>query len=67
MPKHRLQHVTLFVLTSAEFGLFAMSAPAPSSDQNPPEIQFHCAVFDTAFHPLADIMAVGLVSGKIEL
>jgi hypothetical protein len=44
-----------------------MSGAAPSSEQNPPEIQFHCAVFDTGFHPLADIMAVGLVSGKIEL
>ena len=45
-----------------------MSDPLPAqSDQNPPEIQFHCAVFETAFHPLADVIAVGLVSGKIEL
>ena len=39
----------------------------PSLDENPPEIQFSCAVFDTAFHPLADVIAIGLVSGKIEL
>lgn len=46
----------------------AMSAPAaPAPDQNPPEILFPCPVFSTAFHPLADVLAVGLVSGKIEL
>lgn len=44
----------------------AAAAAAPT-DANPPEIHFPYPVFCTAFHPLADVVAVGLVSGRIEL
>lgn len=39
------------------------------ADDSPaiPDIRFACEVFDAAFHPLSDVIAVGLVSGKLEL
>ena len=32
-----------------------------------PDIRFACEIFDVAFHPQHDVVAVGLVSGVLEL
>ena len=33
----------------------------------PPDIKFKSSVFDAAFHPTEDIVAVGLVSGYLKM
>jgi hypothetical protein len=48
----------------------AAAAAAPSyidADDSPPDLKFSCQVFDIAFHPAQDVLAAGLVSGKLEL
>jgi hypothetical protein len=40
---------------------------AMEDDTAPPDIKFPCSVFDVAFHPAQDIVAVGLVSGSLQL
>ena len=44
------------------------AAPSASADASTPaDLVFDCQPFDVAFHPRADVLAVGLVSGAVHL
>lgn len=45
----------------------AKMAKASEEFVMPPDIKFKSSVFDAAFHPTEDIVAVGLVSGYLKL
>jgi hypothetical protein len=49
------------------FALLDDIGDSPSAKMEVPAIQFPALVFDVAFHPQQDVLAVGLVSGHLEL
>ena len=40
--------------------------PTDGTEQ-PPDLKFGCSVFDIAFHPHQNVLAVGLINGKLDL
>jgi len=45
----------------------AAAAAAADLPSTPADLLFDCQPFDIAFHPRADVLAVGLVSGAVHL
>ena len=35
--------------------------------EGPPDLRFQVEVTDIAFHPAQDVIAVGLISGKVDM
>lgn len=48
-------------------GMASAAAELAEEGDSPPDLKFPVPVFDVAFHPMQDVVAVGLISGKIEL
>jgi hypothetical protein len=45
----------------------ALEPVLPDEAETPADLAFPVTVFDIAFHPTSDVLAAGLISGKLEL
>lgn len=64
--QHTSCHNTMAAAAAAAAaGLTSATASAEAS--TPPDLAFDCLVFDLAFHPSQDLLAVGLVDGRVDV
>jgi len=67
LPPARHLHGTRMAAAAAAAAAGLTSTTAAMAASTPPDLKFDCFVFDLAFHPTQDRLAVALVDGSLDV